>query len=192
LAEVVLDHDRGARVVSPRRICGCSPLTSPSETPNGPRDLCEKYAGETTGADIVLHVEAAQKPIELILARSFISSLSTPAFLVDEGGILIFYNESAGSLLGRRFEEIGKVGPERWGTMFGPFDESGAPIPYDELPLVLAVRQGRPAHARFSIRSMDGVEHAIEASAVPILTPQGSRGGIAFFWAVEDAATVGE
>jgi PAS domain-containing protein len=158
----------------------------------GARDLCEKYAGQLAGTDIVPRVEAAQKPIELILARNFISSLSTPAFLVDEGGVLIFYNESAGSLLGRRFEEIGKVGPERWGTMFGPFDESGAPIAYDELPLVLAVRQGRPAHARFSIRSTDGVEHAIEASALPILTPQGSRGGIAFFWAIEDAAKVGD
>ena len=56
-----------------------------------------------------------QKPIELILARNLMSSLSTPAFLVDEGGILIFYNEAAGSLLGRRFEELGKVGPEEWG-----------------------------------------------------------------------------
>ena len=49
-----------------------------------------------------------QKPIELILARNLMSSLSTPAFLVDEGGMLIFYNEAAGSLLGKRFEEIGR------------------------------------------------------------------------------------
>jgi PAS domain-containing protein len=127
-------------------------------------------------------VEAGQKPLELILARNFISSLSTPAFLVDEGGTLIFYNESAGSLLGRRFEEVGKVGPEQWGTMFGPFDKSGKAIPYDELPLVVAVRQGLPAHSVFSIRSADGVEHEIEVSALPIVTPHGSTGGLAFFW----------
>jgi len=29
-----------------------------------------------------------QKPLELILARNLMSALSTPAFLVDEGGIL--------------------------------------------------------------------------------------------------------
>ena len=124
----------------------------------------------------------AQKPIELILARNLMSSLSTPAFLVDEGGVLVFYNESAGTLLGKRFEEIGKVGPGEWGAMFGPFDENGEPIPYDDLPLVVSVRRGRPAHASFRIRSADGAEHDIEASAFPILTPHGSRGAIAVFW----------
>jgi PAS domain-containing protein len=136
-------------------------------------------------------VEAGQKPIELILARNLIASLSTPAFLVDEGGVLIFYNEAAGSLLGRRYEEVGKVGPEQWGTMFGPVDESGDAIPYDELPLVLTIREGRPAHSMLRIRSADGSEHEIEVSALPILTPHGSRGGIAFFWPRSDSAVRG-
>ena len=127
-------------------------------------------------------MEAGQKPIELIMARNLISSLSTPAFLVDQGGVLIFYNEAAGQLLGRRFEEIGKVGPEQWGTMFGPVDSDGAPIPYEELPLVLTIREGRPAHSELRLRSADGIEHEIEVSALPIVTPHGSRGGIAFFW----------
>jgi len=127
----------------------------------------------------------SQKPIELILARNLMASLSTPAFLVDEGGILVFYNEAAGALLGRRYEELGKVGPQEWGAIFGPFDSHGDPIPYDELPLVVSVRQGRPAHATFDIRAADGALHSIEASAFPILTAHGSRGAIAVFWPVE-------
>ncbi len=123
-----------------------------------------------------------QKPLELILARNLMSALSTPAFLVDEGGVLVFYNEAAGTLLGRRFEELGTVGPDEWGSMFGPFDASGAPIPYDDLPLVQAVRNGRPAHAEFAIRSTDGVSHSVEVSAFPILTVHGSQGAIAVFW----------
>ena len=91
-----------------------------------------------------------QKPLELILARNLMSALSTPAFLVDEGGVLVFYNEAAGALLGKRFEELGTVGAEEWGSLFGPFDKAGEPIPYDELPLVVAVRNGRPAHADFA------------------------------------------
>lgn len=110
------------------------------------------------------------------------SALSTPAFLVDEGGVLVFYNEAAGILLGKRFEELGTVGPEEWGSMFGPFDEGGEPIPYDELPLVTAVRNGRPAHAEFTVRSTDGLSHEVEASAFPILTAHGSQGAIAVFW----------
>ena len=127
-------------------------------------------------------MEAGQKPIELILARNLISSLSTPAFLVDEGGVLIFYNEAAGTLLGKRYEEVGKVGPEQWGTMFGPVEQDGTPIPYEKLPLVMTIRDGRPAHSDLRIRSADGTEHEIEVSALPILTQHGSRGGIAFFW----------
>lgn len=123
-----------------------------------------------------------QKPLELILARNLMSALSTPAFLVDEGGVLVFYNESAGLLLGKRFEELGTVGPQEWGSMFGPFDESGTPMVYDELPLVRAVRNGRPAHAEFVIRSTDGTEHEVEAAAFPILTAHGSQGAIALFW----------
>ncbi len=125
---------------------------------------------------------ASQKPLELILARNLMSALSTPAFLVDEGGLLVFYNEAAGMLLGKRFEELGTVGQQEWGAMFGPFDENGEPIAYDELPLVVAVRNGRPAHADFEIRSIDGTHHRVEASAFPILTAHGSRGAIAVFW----------
>lgn len=127
----------------------------------------------------------SQKPLELILARNLMSALSTPAFLVDEGGVLVFYNEAAGILLGRHFEEMGTVGPEEWGLLFGPFDEGGEPIPYDDLPLVQAVRSGRPAHAELTIRSTDGVPHSVEASAFPILTPHGTQGAIAVFWPTE-------
>jgi PAS domain-containing protein len=124
----------------------------------------------------------SQRPLELILARNLMSALSTPAFLVDEGGILAFYNEAAGILLGKRFEELGTVGPGEWGALFGPFDDDGEPIPYEELPLVRAVRNGRPAHAKLVIRSTDGIDHQVEASAFPILTAHGSRGAIAVFW----------
>ena len=129
--------------------------------------------------------DVTQKPIELILARNLMSSLSTPAFLVDQGGMLIFYNEAAGTLLGKRFEEIGTVGPAEWGAIFGPFDDAGNPLPYDELPLVVSVRKGRPAHSVMRIRSADGANHRIEASAFPILTAHGSRGAIAVFWPVD-------
>ena len=54
----------------------------------------------------------SQKPLELILARNLLTSLSTPAFLVDESGALIFYNEAAGAMLGISFEEQGRLPAE--------------------------------------------------------------------------------
>ena len=116
------------------------------------------------------------------------SALSTPAFLVDEGGLLIYYNEAAGTLLGKGFEEVGHVGPSEWGGLFGPYDEAGETIPYEELPVVRAVRDGRPAHASFRVRSFDGDVLTVECSAFPILTAHGSQGGVAIFWPVEEGA----
>ncbi|MFN2615860.1 MAG: PAS domain-containing protein [Thermoleophilaceae bacterium] len=128
----------------------------------------------------------SQRPLELILARNLLSSLSTPAFLVDEDGVLVFYNDAAGALLGKRFEEAGRMRPEEWGTAFGPVDASGGAIAIEELPLTLALRRGRPAHSRFQIRSLDGADHVIEVSAVPIVTTEGTSGAIAIFWPVEE------
>ena len=129
---------------------------------------------------------SAQKPLELILARNLMSSLSTPAFLVDEDGELVFFNDAAGALLGKRFEEVGKMTAEEWGTAFGPLDRDGKKIAFDELPLTLALRNGRPAHSKFKIRSLDGTEHRIEVSAMPIVAAGGSRGAMAIFWPVDD------
>jgi PAS domain S-box-containing protein len=130
-------------------------------------------------------MSSAQRPIELILARNLMSNLSTPAFLVDEDGVLVFYNDAAGELLGLHFEEAGRMGPEEWGTRFGPFDDDGGQIPVDELPLTLALRHGRPHHSRFRIRSADGHDRDIEVSAMPIQGTGGQRGAMAIFWPTE-------
>ena len=54
---------------------------------------------------------SVQKPLELILARNLLSSISTPAFLVGEDGELLFFNDAAAAMLGRRFEETGAMSP---------------------------------------------------------------------------------
>ena len=126
-----------------------------------------------------------QRPLELILARNFLTSLSTAGFLVDDEGMLVFYNESAGAMLGISFEEVGTMGPEQWGTAFGPFDRNGEQVPFEELPLTIALRQGRAAHSHFTIRSLKGAEHDIEASALPILSSEGQSGAMVFFWPLE-------
>lgn len=123
----------------------------------------------------------AQRPLELILARNLMTSLSTPAFLTDESGALIFYNEAAGHLLGRHFEEVRSAGLTVW-EQVGPFDRDGTQVPIDRLPLTIALRKGSPAHASLRIRTFDGVDHDIEVSALPIVSTEGPRGAMAFFW----------
>jgi PAS domain-containing protein len=129
----------------------------------------------------------AQKPLELILARNLITSLSTPAFLVDRAGGLLFYNEAAGALLGVSFEEAGQMTADEWIGTFGPLDDDGRPIPLEQQPLTPALRAGRPSHARVRIRSTKGDEHEIEASGLPIIgSDRGSSGAILVFWPVDE------
>ena len=129
---------------------------------------------------------SSQKPLELILARNLLTSISTPAFLLDENSQLVFYNESAGALLGIAFEETGRMDPQEWTGSFGPFDDDGTPISIEELDITNALRQGRPAHSKFCIRSVKGVEHGIEAAAFPIIASEaGASGAMIFFWPLE-------
>ena len=65
------------------------------------------------------------------MARGFTSNLTTPAFLVDDAGNLIFFNEAAGHLLGVRFEEAGMMGPMEWGARFSPSAADGRPLPFE-------------------------------------------------------------
>jgi PAS domain-containing protein len=125
---------------------------------------------------------SAQKPLELILARNLLSSISTPAFLVGESGTLLFYNEAAGALVGRRFEETGTMTAEEWTTAFGPFDDEDRPIPYDEVPLTKALRKGHPSHGTFRICAAGSVHKDIAASAIPIVGNDGASGAIVIFW----------
>jgi PAS domain-containing protein len=123
-----------------------------------------------------------QKPLELILARNFLTSLSTPAFLVDEPGNLIFYNEAAGALLGISFEESGQMEASEWSRTLSPFGETGEPMSIEEREMTKTLRRGRPAHGHFKIRSTKGEEYEIEASALPIVAEGGQAGAMIFFW----------
>ncbi len=130
---------------------------------------------------------SAQKPLELILARNLLSSLSTPAFLVGEEGSLLFYNQAAGAMLGRGFEESGTLSATEWTSEFGPFGEDDSPLPYQSLPATIAVRENRPYHGKFRIRAAGGSYHEIAASSIPIVGLGGSSGGaIVIFWPVMD------
>jgi PAS domain-containing protein len=133
---------------------------------------------------------AGQRPLELILARNLLTSVSTPGFLLDANAAVVFYNEAAAALLGRSFEDAGRMSAEEWSSTFGPLDSDGRPLDVDRLTVTEAIRGGRPAHGEFRIRRASGEVAPIEASAVPIVaSPEGSSGAMIFFWPLtEDGA----
>jgi PAS domain-containing protein len=128
-----------------------------------------------------------QQAIEVILMRQLASYLAMPIFVVDPAGNLLFYNEPAEALLGRRYEETGEMPVEEWSRIFQPTTADGAPLPSEALPLVIALQQRQAAHLAFQIRGLDGVSRQIEVTAFP-LDGQGGRhlGAVAIFWEASD------
>ena len=121
--------------------------------------------------------------IEMILTRQLADCLSIPVFLTDQEGNLLFYNEPAEDLLGKRFEETGRMPVGEWSTIFKPVDEHGEPIPPDALPLVRALTKQQPAHGSFWIESLVGQKNKISVTAYPIIgRPDRFLGAVAIFW----------
>jgi PAS domain-containing protein len=122
-------------------------------------------------------------PIQIILTRQLAGYLSVPVFLVDPEGNLLFYNEPAEIILGRRFEETGAMPAAAWSSDFDPVDDGGRPIPPGDLPLMITLAERRPACSRFHIRGMDGVRRHLEVASIPLLGLQGDfLGAAALFW----------
>ena len=129
----------------------------------------------------------SQQEIEIILCRHWASHLQTPVFLVDPEGTLLYYNEPAESILGRRFAETGPMSAAEWSTAFKATDDRDVPLEPDELPLAIALAERRPAHKRFWIVGLDNVRRYIETTGLPIIG-QADRflGAVAFFWELKD------
>ena len=122
-------------------------------------------------------------PIQIILTRQLAGYLSVPVFLVDQKGNLLFYNEPAEVILGRRFEETGAMSAGEWSTVFTPEDGQGRPIPPDDLPLMITLATQRPAYRGFFIRGLDGAVRQVEVAAIPIIGLQADfLGAAALFW----------
>ena len=127
-----------------------------------------------------------QREIEQILTRQLASHLAMPAFIVDNDGTLIYYNEPAEQILGRRYEETFEMPMAEWATRFTPMDENGRSVPPGELPLAMALQQRRPAYSRLYIEGEDHVRRFIEVIAFPLTGRAGSSernlGAVALFW----------
>jgi PAS domain-containing protein len=123
-----------------------------------------------------------QRPLELILARNLMASLSTPALLVNRDGDVVFYNDAAGTILGRHFEETGPMSAEEWTRVYGPFDGDGAPMPIERQPLTAVLRRNRPGHAQHVIRTATGSDCPVAVSGVPVIGSDGTKGAMLFFW----------
>lgn len=125
----------------------------------------------------------AAHEIEIILNRQLADCLSIPVFITDTVGNLIYYNEPAELILGKRYEETGEMSVAVWGTIFKPVDEKGNPLAPEDLPLVKTIMNHKPYHKTFYIESLTGKIEKISVTSYPILgRPSRFLGAVALFW----------
>jgi len=115
-----------------------------------------------------------QRAVEIILMRQLASYLAMPIMLFDPDGNLLYYNEPAESIIGRRFDETGEIPLEEWYAMIEPTAEDGSHLAHETIPLVIALRAREAAHRALWLRLPDGSRRKCESTVFP-LEGQGGR-----------------
>lgn len=123
------------------------------------------------------------RPIEMILFRQLAATLALPVWLLDPEGELVFFNEAAERILGRRFQESDQLHVSDMAGAFGMTLPDGSPLPPDELVAAFRAALSHPLHRAMGFNSIDGRHHGIEVTAFPLVGHRGvALGVVAMFW----------
>ena len=93
------------------------------------------------------------------LSREAIEALPAAIYMTDAEGRLTFYNEPAAELWGCRPE----LGENKFCGSWKLYWPDGTPLPHDECPMALALRQRRP------IRGMEAVAERPDGTRIPFV-----------------------
>ena len=126
----------------------------------------------------------AQQSVEMILVRQLAGYLLVPVVVVDTAGTVVFYNEPAERILGVRFEETGRISAEEAERLIELSDDPAADPDEPKRPIIAALQQRRPAHARrWLLRRGDRVRLQVELTAFPVIDQEERLlGAMAMFW----------
>jgi PAS domain-containing protein len=130
-----------------------------------------------------LGTPGAPKSLPLILARELASNLATPMFLLDPGGMLVFYNDAAAALLGKPFAELGEIPSGEFGAALELTTPDGEPIRRRDSPVGVAYFERKPAHQTLVVTTYNGGRLAVENTAYPLFGANGEMNGVvSVFW----------
>jgi PAS domain-containing protein len=126
---------------------------------------------------------SGSKSLPLILARELASNLSTPMFLVDAVGTLVYLNDAAELFVGRTLAEIGEITGVEFGEQLQLQTADGTPMRPHDSPAGIAFFQRRPAHKVVLATCFDGETRVVNATAYPLFGVQNElHGVVTVFW----------
>jgi PAS domain S-box-containing protein len=97
--------------------------------------------------------------------RDLLEALPSAIYTTDADGRITFYNEAAVRLAGRRPE----LGSDRWCVSWRLFNPDGTPLPHDQCPMAIALREDRPVRGLEAIAERpDGTRVAFMPFPTPL------------------------
>ncbi len=131
--------------------------------------------------------KASEPSLPLILARELAANLATPMFLIDAGGTLVFCNEAAELLLGKRYGDIGGITALEFGAMLELGNVDGSPMRRRDSPAGVAFYDREPAHRTLLATTLDGTRQPFEVTAYPLFGHVGEMHGVlTVFWRAKE------
>ena len=109
------------------------------------------------------------KEIEIILSRHLASCLAMPMFIINPSGELVFYNETAEPILGRRFADTGELPVHDWTSNFSRRECQDPASSSGERPFVDELLARRPVQLGLCRHGSNGERHPVEITTVPII-----------------------
>jgi PAS domain-containing protein len=118
------------------------------------------------------------RPIEMILVRQLAGYLALAVVLVDPAWNVVYYNEPAERIIGRRFDEAGPIPWTAWSHAFEFTDMEGRPLPIEESPLLVPLRSRQMKHLEFRLRGLDGGTRHLGGVGIPLVGNAGRFLGV--------------
>lgn len=145
-----------------------------------------ELAASDVGYSLAVSVEsekAGGPSLPLILARELAANLATPMFLIDANGTLVFFNEAAELMLGKRYGEVGAITALEFGAMLDMAYLDGTPMRRRDSPAGFAFYRHEPCHRALLATTLDGARHQFEVTAYPLFGHVGDMHGVlTVFW----------
>ena len=95
----------------------------------------------------------------MLAHADLLDALPAAVYTTDADGCIAAYNEAAADLWGHRPE----LGAAQWCGSWRLFRPDGQPLPHDECPMAVALKEGRP------VRGVEAVAKKPDGSRVPFL-----------------------
>jgi PAS domain S-box-containing protein len=134
-------------------------------------------AGAITGAVNCLFDISDRKRSEAALreserrSRELLDALPVAIYTTDAAGRITFYNQAAIEFSGRR----PTIGSDEWCVSWRLYGTDGTPLPHDECPMAVALREGRPVRGVEAIAERpDGTRVHFQPYPTPLRDASGA------------------